>query len=282
MNNPALTSRIRANEKYEASVKTAEQMRDNQLISPEKLAWWKHKNPYQYEDTYDENGNIIGGTVTEYNTPHKDVNWTDVVKKAADLTQPIQRSTTRGHEGGTTNADGTGTRKGYDKTNTTTIRSTEAILETLKEMQGDMYAAIEEQRESDYWNLQQLKAKADSMPDGIEKENMQTAIRMREKTILPSLEKYVEYHINHNPLAKQMRLSSVTTSYKDSNYIDNETSNKTGNSYGGGDDITGDDVNAAGWGVEKKGQVSILIGNVQANALAVSKQFSKLKGIGKK
>lgn len=107
VNSPELRGRIRANEQYNEEVKTQQARRDRGDISQATYKWWLKNNPYTYKDTYDDNGNIIGGSIYEPKfRPVNDINWATAAATAFKLITPYK--TSKSTEGSSSVQNGTG------------------------------------------------------------------------------------------------------------------------------------------------------------------------------
>lgn len=107
---PAMQGRIRAEEDFQQEVKTQQARRDKGEISQNTYDWWMANNPYKYEDNYDSEGNIIGGTqyVAE-SRPVADVNWAAQAQAAFKMITPYKRSVSSQTSTSTSSStDGTG------------------------------------------------------------------------------------------------------------------------------------------------------------------------------
>lgn len=92
---PALKGRIKANENFEKEKLVQQQRRDSGKITDTTYEWWLKNNSYNYTDTYDENGNIIGGTGYEPKfRPVDDIDWSKLALDAFKLISP-HKSTKR-------------------------------------------------------------------------------------------------------------------------------------------------------------------------------------------
>lgn len=101
---PEVTGRIRANEQYE---KAKQAVDNNGNISSLTKQAWTLSNKYHYEDTYDDKGNIVGGTEWKANwTPVEEVDNLAMMKNAVSM---IGISST---ESSKTTGDSTKTAKG--------------------------------------------------------------------------------------------------------------------------------------------------------------------------
>ena len=93
---PEVTGRVRANEQYEKEVQTQQARRDRGDISQATYKWWLKNNPYKYQDNYDDNGNIIGGSIYEPSfRPVNDINWASTAMAAFKLVTPFKSSVSR-------------------------------------------------------------------------------------------------------------------------------------------------------------------------------------------
>ena len=83
MSNPGVLGRIRANAEYNQYKKTVESRNDIDQTTKDR---WLDENPYHYEDKFDENGNVIGGTSWTPNwNPVTKVDLTDIYTKVGQL-----------------------------------------------------------------------------------------------------------------------------------------------------------------------------------------------------
>ena len=67
--NPGMKGRLRANQEYQNYMTNLEA---NKTLDEDTKAYYREKNKYYYQDTYDKNGNIIGGT--EWKPLEREVN----------------------------------------------------------------------------------------------------------------------------------------------------------------------------------------------------------------
>ena len=95
LSTPEAMGRIKAQEEYQQEIKTQQARRDRKEISQNTYDWWITNNPYKYEDTYDNNGNIIGGSsfVAE-NRPVADINWAAQAQAAFNMITPYKNTNT--------------------------------------------------------------------------------------------------------------------------------------------------------------------------------------------
>ena len=96
LSTPEAIGRIKAQEEYKQEVKTQQARRDKGEISQNTYDWWMYNNPYKYEDTYDSNGNIIGGSsFVAKSRPVSDINWAAQAQVAFKMISPYKRSITK-------------------------------------------------------------------------------------------------------------------------------------------------------------------------------------------
>lgn len=96
LSTPEAIGRIKAQEEYQQEVKTQQARRDKGEISQNTYDWWIFNNPYKYEDTYDSNGNIIGGSsFVAKSRPVADINWAAQAQAAFQMISPYKKSITK-------------------------------------------------------------------------------------------------------------------------------------------------------------------------------------------
>ena len=104
---PEVLGRIRANEQYEKEIQLQQARRDKGDISNATYNWWLKQNPYKYQDTYDNNNNIVGGSNYEPSfRPVNDINWASAAMAAFKLITPYKNSKSRDGETQVTNNTG--------------------------------------------------------------------------------------------------------------------------------------------------------------------------------
>lgn len=107
LSDPALTSRVRANEQYEEEIKRQKERVAKGEISQNTYAWWLKNNSYKYSDIRDDNGNVIGGTEYEPTSrPVNDINWASTAMAAFRMVSPYKMS--KSTDGSTTVHNNTG------------------------------------------------------------------------------------------------------------------------------------------------------------------------------
>ena len=104
---PEVLGRVRANAQYEKEDQIQQARRDRKDISQATYEWWAKKNQYTYQDTYDNNGNIVGGSNYEPSfRPVNDINWASAAMAAFKLITPYKYSKSRDGETQVTNNTG--------------------------------------------------------------------------------------------------------------------------------------------------------------------------------
>lgn len=107
VSSPEVLSRVRANEQYEKEIQLQQARRDKGDISDATYNWWLKQNPYKYQDTYDSNGNIVGGSTYEPSfRPVNDINWASEAMAAFKLITPYKTSNSRDGQTQITNNTG--------------------------------------------------------------------------------------------------------------------------------------------------------------------------------
>lgn len=90
VSSPEFLGRIRANKEHKEKEKEIDSRNDIEDITKQR---WKAQNKYDYKDTYDEEGNVIGGTGwKEKWTPVKHINPIQLAQLASSLTAPEKNS----------------------------------------------------------------------------------------------------------------------------------------------------------------------------------------------
>lgn len=106
VSSPEVMGRIRANEQYE---KAKQEVDTNGNISALTKKAWNLDNKYHYQDTYDDEGNIVGGT--EWNASWKPVEEVDnlsMMKNAISMIGISSKESSKTTGNDTTTAEGTG------------------------------------------------------------------------------------------------------------------------------------------------------------------------------
>lgn len=89
----AILSRVKANEDYTKWTDTLQKRLDKNEISQDAMKWALASNPYQFTETTDINGNVVGGKLADRKQVYDTLNWKDVVAQAAAFNRPDVTST---------------------------------------------------------------------------------------------------------------------------------------------------------------------------------------------
>ena len=138
LRDPAMQGRIKAEESYQQEVKTQQARRDKGEISQNTYDWWMTNNPYKYEDTYDKNGNIIGGSsfVAE-SRPVADINWAAQAQAAFNMITPYKNSKSAQSSkssSSTTDGNGSSSSKSSGSSHQVEKVSKQDILDNIEEL----------------------------------------------------------------------------------------------------------------------------------------------------
>lgn len=83
LTDPRITGRIKAQQEYKAAKDRVQSRTDIGQVTKDR---WLEENPYTYQDKYDANGNVVGGTGFKANwNPVRRVDLTDIYKRVKDL-----------------------------------------------------------------------------------------------------------------------------------------------------------------------------------------------------
>ena len=138
LSTPEAIGRIRAQEEYQQEVKTQQARRDKGEISQNTYDWWMINNPYKYEDTYDKNGNIIGGSsfVAE-SRPVADINWAAHTQAAFKMITAYKNSkSAQSSKSSSSTTDGNGSSSSKSSGSSRQIEkiSKQDILDNIEEL----------------------------------------------------------------------------------------------------------------------------------------------------
>lgn len=158
----AVIGRLRANEEYQQKVDEVHKRAIAKDISRDTERWWLANNQYDYKDTYDANGNVIGGTsYSTLDVPVHDIEIDDFTKKAFDLITPHQTNVW------TVGEDGTG----HHETSQWVTR--QQIIDNLNEildMTPDARAAMYQRYQVELNNYNELLNDVNSDPTRVKQQ----------------------------------------------------------------------------------------------------------------
>ena len=152
---PEVLGRVRANAQYEKEDQIQQARRDRKDISQATYEWWAKKNQYTYQDKYDDNGNIIGGSIYEPSfRPVDDINWASTAMAAFKLITPFKRSISRDSKSSVIN------------NTTSSITRNGKTYKTGEGIGGESHSANAEERVTKEDIIARMEELLSSTPDG--------------------------------------------------------------------------------------------------------------------
>lgn len=151
VSSPELLGRIRTSKAYKEKSDEIDKRVASGEITALTARRWKAQNPYKYQDTYDENGNIIGGT--EWKQSYNPVRIADIAQiaeRAIRDAAPSDQSSASERRNAVSNAESTGIGSGkfgtLNSTDTTrggSTRVTELTAEKIRSNFMSLYSQDE-------------------------------------------------------------------------------------------------------------------------------------------
>ena len=142
VSSPELLGRIRASKAYKEKSDEIDKRVSSGEITALTARRWKAQNPYKYQDTYDENGNIIGGT--EWKQSYNPVRIADIAQiaeRAIRDAAPSVQSSASETRNAVSNAESTGVGSGkfgtLNSTDVTHGSSTQVSELTAKKIRSN-------------------------------------------------------------------------------------------------------------------------------------------------
>ena len=244
---PEVMGRIRANEAYEKKKQEVESRNDISDLTRQR---WLDQNKYHYEDTYDDEGNIIGGT--EWNagwSPVSRVEITKLAQAAAQIAAPYKGSTSTSKSGqnSVTDQNGLYGEKGSKSGSTMLSKSGGSSRsssysyqrlpeEKIREVFDVLWKADNQAMLSLEQDYQDIKWKVEKLT----KERNETTDEAKRKSLDDELVKYNASYLGNNnqPMSEQeYMLSKVNPLLHNMayNYIQTSSSVSSNNSVSYGD-----------------------------------------------
>ena len=244
---PEVMGRIRANEAYEKKKQEVESRNDISDLTRQR---WLDQNKYHYEDTYDDEGNIIGGT--EWNagwSPVSRVEITKLAQAAAQIAAPYKGSTSTSKSGQSSVTDQNGLygEKGSKSGSTMLSKSGGSSRsssysyqrlpeEKIREVFDALWKADNQAMLSLEQDYQDLKWKVEKLT----KERDETTDEIKRKSLDDELVKYNASYLGNNnqPMSEQeYMLSKVNPLLHNMayNYVQTSSSVSSNNSVSYGD-----------------------------------------------
>ena len=239
--------RIRANEAYEKKKQEVESRNDISDLTRQR---WLDQNKYHYEDTYDDEGNIIGGT--EWNagwSPVSRVEITKLAQAAAQIAAPYKGSTSTSKSGQSSVTDQNGLygEKGSKSGSTMLSKSGGSSRsssysyqrlpeEKIREVFDALWKADNQAMLSLEQDYQDIKWKVEKLT----KERNETTDETKRKSLDDELVKYNASYLGNNnqPMSEQeYMLSKVNPLLHNMayNYVQTSSSVSSNNSVSYGD-----------------------------------------------
>lgn len=252
VSSPEVMGRIRANEAYEKKKQEVESRNDISDLTRQR---WLDQNKYHYKDTYDNEGNIIGGT--EWNagwSPVSRVEITKLAQAAAQIAAPYKGSTSTSKSGQSSVTDQNGLygEKGSKSGSTMLSKSGGSSKsssysyqrlpeEKIREVFDTLWKADNQAMLSLEQDYQDLKWKVEKLT----KERNETTDEVKRKSLDDELIKYNASYLGNNNQAmseQEYMLSKVNPllhamAY---NYIQTSSSVSNNNSVSYGDTAEGE------------------------------------------
>lgn len=252
VSSPEVMGRIRANEAYEKKKQEVESRNDISDLTRQR---WLDQNKYHYKDTYDNEGNIIGGT--EWNagwSPVSRVEITKLAQAAAQIAAPYKGSTSTSKSGQSSVTDQNGLygEKGSKSGSTMLSKSGGSSRsssysyqrlpeEKIREVFDTLWKADNQAMLSLEQDYQDLKWKVEKLT----KERDETTDEVKRKSLDDELVKYNASYLGNNnqPMTEQeYMLSKVNPLLHNMayNYVQTASSVSNNNSVSYGDTAEGE------------------------------------------
>lgn len=247
VSSPEVMGRIRANEAYEKKKQEVESRNDISDLTRQR---WLDQNKYHYKDTYDDKGNIIGGT--EWNagwSPVSRVEITKLAQAAAQIAAPYKGSTSTSKSGQSSITDQNGLygEKGSKSGSTMLSKSggssrsssysyqrlpeekIREVFDTLWKADNQAMLSLEQDYQDIKWKVEKLT-----------KERNETTDEIKRRTLDDELVKYNASYLGNNnqPMSEQeYMLSKINPLLHNMayNYVQTSSSVSSNNSISYGD-----------------------------------------------
>lgn len=246
VSSPEVMGRIRANEAYEKKKQEVESLANAGTIGGITKERWLAQNKYSYTDTYDNEGNIVGGSEWKAGwEPVKKVDMSRLVTLAGQLASPVKRATSSSstvkesdeqgigsqvsQTGDSANGQMRSVKTGFERSSGSSYQRETLTKEKIDEVYNQLFAldpdnmnALMQDYDDYEWKAKQLKAEADITTDPEKKKKLQTSYQVF----------FNETHdANSNPLkVKEYMLSKIGLITKNMAYNNITTSSQSGRS----------------------------------------------------
>lgn len=240
VSSPEVMGRIRANEAYEKKKQEVESLANAGTIGGITKERWLAQNKYSYTDTYDNEGNIVGGSEWKAGwEPVKKVDMSRLVTLAGQLASPKKRATSSSstvkesdeqgigsgvtQSGDVSNGQIRSVKTGFERSSGSSYQRETLTKEKIDEVYNQLFAldpdnmnALMQDYDDYEWKAKQLKAEADITTDPEKKKQLQSSYQAffneTHDANNQSL-KVKEYMLNKIGLiTKNMAYDNITTS----------------------------------------------------------------------
>ena len=246
VSSPEVMGRIRANEAYEKKKQEVESLANAGTIGGITKERWLAQNKYSYTDTYDNEGNIVGGSEWKAGwEPVKKVDMSRLVTLAGQLASPVKRASSSSstvkesdeqgigsqvsQTGDSANGQMRSVRTGFERSSGSSYQRETLTKEKIDEVYNQLFAldpdnmnALMQDYDDYEWKAKQLKAEADITTDPEKKNRLQSSYKAF----------FNETHdANGNPLkVKEYMLNKIGLITKNMAYDNITTSTQSGRS----------------------------------------------------
>ena len=246
VSSPEVMGRIRANEAYEKKKQEVESLANAGTIGGITKERWLAQNKYSYTDTYDNEGNIVGGSEWKAGwEPVKKVDMSRLVTLAGQLASPVKRASSSSstvkesdeqgigsqvsQTGDSANGQMRSVKTGFERSSGSSYQRETLTKEKIDEVYNQLFAldpdnmnALMQDYDDYEWKAKQLKAEADITTDPEKKKRLQSSYKAF----------FNETHdVNGNPLkVKEYMLNKIGLITKNMAYDNITTSTQSGRS----------------------------------------------------
>ena len=240
VSSPEVMGRIRANEAYEKKKQEVESLANAGTIGGITKERWLAQNKYSYTDTYDNEGNIVGGSEWKAGwEPVKKVDMSRLVTLAGQLASPVKRASSSSSTVKESDEQGIGSqvsqtgdlsngqirsvKTGFEKSSGSSYQRETLTKEKIDEVYNQLFAldpdnmnALMQDYDDYEWKAKQLKAEADITTDPEKKKRLQSSYKAffnETHDVNGEPLKVKEYMLNKIGLiTKNMAYDNITTS----------------------------------------------------------------------
>lgn len=199
VSSPEVMGRIRANEAYEKKKQEVESLANAGTIGGITKERWLAQNKYSYTDTYDNEGNIVGGSEWKAGwEPVRKVDMSRLVTLAGQLASPRKRAASSSstvkesdeqgigsgvtQSGDVSNGQIRSVKTGFEKSSGSGYQRETLTKEKIDEVYNQLFAldpdnmnALMQDYDDYEWKAKQLKAEADITTDPEKKKQLQSS-----------------------------------------------------------------------------------------------------------